>query len=313
MADDAKSKRIKVEEVKDVDEDQTEKVTEPEVAEKSVETPKSSVSPNEENVIEEIEPKVESSETESEDAKKADSPASEAEKKISSFSLADVKKSDTSVKTAKEEEPLDLTSTARTENAEEEPEDKSSSAPETEKAKDWLSDVKPEETMTDEKEGGGKKKFFVILLILVILGGVIAGGVYYYQTNMANISESTSEPTPVVEEPTPTPNATEASNSAEIDYSKYSVSVLNGSGIVGEAGKAAALLDDFEFKSVDTGNAGSYDYTKTEVATKEDVPTALYDEIQTALEENYVITKADKSLDEEYAYDIEIIVGTETN
>lgn len=175
--------------------------------------------------------------------------------------------------------------------------------------KEWLKDIKPEIEGDTQNSSGGKKIFFFIL-ILVIVAGLIGGGIYYYQTQMAPLdTESTNEVMEKIAEPTSTPEEEEASPSAEMSLDTYSVNVLNGSGIAGEAGKVSTALEAEGFENIDTGNASSYDYIETEVSLKEEVPTTVYDAIKNALEDTYIITKGDE-LDEDSEFDIEIIVGS---
>jgi hypothetical protein len=244
--------------------------------------------------------------------------------KISSFAQVDVEKNEkvpseekedneTSKDEVQKEETLDLSSEKKDDEKEkastptdDKPEE------EKEKAENWLSDVKPEENTEEEGGGGGKKKVFFIILILVIIAGIVAGGVYYYQTNMSGDVQVTEtviqeEAAPVVVEDLDEEDAT---GSAEIDQTKYLVNILNGSGVAGEAGKVAVLLNDLEFDTVDTSNAQSYDYIGTEVWYKESVDEETIESIKSSIEEDYIVTEADENLDDDHDYDIEIIVGS---
>ena len=153
--------------------------------------------------------------------------------------------------------------------------------------------------------------FFAFLLGLTLGAGLI-GGIFYYRSRVDNafknevVEEATVSETDL-EASSPAP--AETSTEAEIDLSEYTVQILNGSGIAGEAGRVEALLNNAEITDTTKGNAGSYDFTKTEVALKKDVPSAVYDEIADALP-SYVVTEADP-LGEIADYDIIITVGSE--
>jgi hypothetical protein len=145
---------------------------------------------------------------------------------------------------------------------------------------------------------------FLILSFLVgfILGGVLVGGVFYWKNSVAEGSkqESTPKPTPVViSTPTPEPE--------EIDLSKYSVQVLNGSGITGAAAAVQGLLKEQGFENIEIGNATSSGFTNTEVRLKKDVPNEVYEQIKKSLSDYSVIK--DSLLAKDDSYDIIITVG----
>ena len=163
------------------------------------------------------------------------------------------------------------------EETEEKPGDSSVS---TEEAKKWLKGVSPE----IETEGGGEKgsklKILVIILVVGVILGIIAGGFYYYRSRVSKkVVGPLPTPTPVSSTPTPTPSEV----IEELDLSEYSVSLLNGSGVPGEAGNAEELLSELEFADIKTGNAESYDYEQTEVSLKKNLPQGVYSKIEAAL------------------------------
>src|SRR4030065_6477 len=88
---------------------------------------------------------------------------------------------------------------------------------------------------------------------------------------------------------------------------KYSVQILNGSGIAGEAGRVEKLLNTAGFTNTKTGNAQSYDFQETEVAVKKGDPDILFNNVEKALS-SYKITKIDP-LNESSSFDIIITVG----
>jgi flagellar basal body-associated protein FliL len=177
-----------------------------------------------------------------------------------------------------------------------------------EDVKEWLKDVRPDTTKEVEKGRGPALKIVLTITAVLAVLGIIAGGVYYYQTGFNKEAETTSdeqeqvEAPDVTEAPEPTPE--------DVDLSEFSVNILNGSGIAGEAGKVDALLTELSFKETDTGNADSYDYTTTIVSLKESVSDEVYNKIKEALTESYMIEKSDETLEEDSAFDVKIIVGS---
>jgi hypothetical protein len=167
----------------------------------------------------------------------------------------------------------------------------------------------------DEKEGEVKKKgqgffkIFLIILTIISLLVVIAGGIYFYQKNIANktVPANETKVTKVTETPTATP--TKAPETENLDYSKYSLQILNGSGVPGEAGKAKDLLADYDFKTVVAGNANSYDYEKTVISLKEGVPDQVFTDLSKTLDSTYDIESKKEVLEDSSNYDVVITVG----
>jgi len=170
--------------------------------------------------------------------------------------------------------------------------------------KEWLKDVRPDTTKEVEKSGKPFLKVFLIFMVLLAIGGAVAGGIFYYKNNVGTpvTTDEQEEATGPTSTTTPTPE--------EVDFSEMTVSILNGSGVAGEAGNAAALIEDLGLSEPNTGNADSYDYTTTSISLKESVPSSLYESIKDKLSEEYIIEKSDTPLEEDSSYDIIIIVGT---
>ncbi len=179
-----------------------------------------------------------------------------------------------------------------------------------EEVKDWLKDVRPDITKEQEKGGGSPIfKWLAVLVILLMVGGAIAGGIYYYRQNVPQTEESEQEgqEPPAEEQPQEEPTVTPTPE--EVDLSIYSVSVLNGSGVAGEAGKIADLLEEGGFSNPNAANADSQDFTDTIVEHKETVPQSVIDEVVSSLEENYTIEVSGDLIAEDGDYDIVVTVG----
>lgn len=128
---------------------------------------------------------------------------------------------------------------------------------------------------------------FVIIIPGIFLLGALLGGIYFYQKNVnSDVPPSPSPTLTVVTQGTNSPTATPA---ATVDFTKYAINIMNGSGIVGEAGKVKTLVEGAGFKVSATGNASSYDYTKTVIKAKADVPADFLAKLSTTLSKNYVL------------------------
>lgn len=140
-----------------------------------------------------------------------------------------------------------------------------------------------------------------LIILAVILVALLAFGVV-----AAVRKGSTPEPSP-----TPSPLATPAPSPSPtpepVVMSDLQVNVLNGSGVPGEAGKVAKLLEELDIVEPDTGNAENYDYTTTYVSLKPNLPTSVYDSIKSVLAD-YTVMQGDP-LEEDHDYDVVVIVG----
>ena len=121
-----------------------------------------------------------------------------------------------------------------------------------------------------------------ILLLGLLLGGVFA---YYRGLNGINKPSPKSSPTPaasaIPSNPTPTPQA------KKIDLTKYAITLLNGSGVAGEASKVKTLLETAGFKVSSTGNAKTYDFEKTEISVKSGIEADFVKSLVSTLSKSY--------------------------
>lgn len=160
-----------------------------------------------------------------------------------------------------------------------------------------------------------KMPFWVMFLAFLVglsLGAGLIGGIFYFKSHVDKLNSlsGTPSPKPVLSlAPAPLESNTASSSASPVskpDLSQYTVQVLNGSGIKGEAAKVEALLKEAGFTNIKTGNASRYDYEETEVSLKKGVETALMETITKALE-GYSIKELTTSSP---IYDILITVGS---
>jgi hypothetical protein len=165
----------------------------------------------------------------------------------------------------------------------------------------------------DHKKSNRKinlKLLFGLTILIALIIGFVAGGLYVYTSGINGLDNggaaeetpapsSAPDPTP---EPTPTPEP--------VDVSEFTVSILNGSGVIGAAGEAESLLEDAGFTVGNTGNASRFNYTDTVIQVKDGVVQSVIDQLEKALSEEYSVEVGDE-LPETSKYDIVITVGTE--
>jgi len=151
-----------------------------------------------------------------------------------------------------------------------------------------------------------KSPVFWIIIPGIFLLGAILGGIVFYQKGVNTIKVDESPLPTATSEASATPSSTP---SAKIDLSKYDVTVLNGSGIAGEAGKVKDLLTTAGFSVVSTGNASTYDYTKTIIKAKSTVEDTVIQELRDSLSKTYMIGD-DQTLSSSSTMDIQVVVGS---
>lgn len=159
----------------------------------------------------------------------------------------------------------------------------------------------------------------LIALLLVLW---IGGGVYFYFNIYSKKSDLPLSEAPKTDKPTTengklktdnriSPEATSsasATSSGELDFSKYSIAVLNGSGRAGEAGRLESILKEEGFNVTEVGNADRSDYEQTEIRHKEAVPEEVILELDKSLKSVYSEIVSRK-LEEDSVTDIVIIIG----
>lgn len=139
----------------------------------------------------------------------------------------------------------------------------------------------------------------VIIFVLVIGYGIISSN-----KATSNIPEPSPSPSPstqvIISSPSPEP---------VIDLEDYSLSILNGAGIAGEASLVQEDLEALGFKDIDTGNADNYDFTDTIISYKKDTPKQALNSIEEALEDQYTVILDEDFLANSNDYDVLVTIG----
>ena len=93
-----------------------------------------------------------------------------------------------------------------------------------------------------------------------------------------------------------------------LDRSKLSVTVQNGSGIEGVAGKAANILKGFGYNVPTTGNADNYNYKGITIKVKKDKSEFL-ELLKKDLSKKYTVKESSSDLSDDLPTDALIIIG----
>jgi len=123
------------------------------------------------------------------------------------------------------------------------------------------------------------KRFIYLIIAIVILLLLFLGSRFLGQNKNQNInvptqvptleSSPSGSPTPSpTTTPIPTPTINPVDKSTGLNRSKLSVTVQNGSGQAGVAGKAADILKNLGYNVVSSSNANNYDYINVSIQVK---------------------------------------------
>ncbi len=151
----------------------------------------------------------------------------------------------------------------------------------------------------------GNRKLIFLVVVAILLGVGAAGFMFMRGSSKSTANtDNTPTSTPFVEEPMPT-------EAPMVNKSDLKVKILNGSGVVGEAGKVQKILEGADFTVDSTGNADAYDHKTTEIQAKSSVSTEITDELTDLLKVDY--TPEVTSLADDEDVDIIIVVGARKN
>ena len=92
----------------------------------------------------------------------------------------------------------------------------------------------------------------------------------------------------------------------------YSIRVLNGSGITGEAAKVKTLLEEKGFEIASVGNAATSDYTKTVITAQEDTDEEYLNELIKALQDDYSVNSVVEDAPSSQTADVVVTVGSDS-
>lgn len=168
------------------------------------------------------------------------------------------------------------------------------------------------------QKSSNKKRLVIIFVVLFWVIVIALGALYLLGSSAKHPTSSPTNPIPTSQVSAPpgasstsaqltaTPSAAVSPTAASASLTSLSVSVLNGSGIPGAAGKVASALKSAGFSSVTTGNAAAYTYTGLTVYVKNsDNLSAVKQAIATAEPNQQATTSVKASI----PTDVEIIIG----
>lgn len=187
--------------------------------------------------------------------------------------------------------------------------------PTSDEVKEWLKDIRPDNTKETVKDGGNWGSKIMIALLVLLAMGLLGGGFYYFTNSMNGEGNQTANTnatgnTGLTPTPTEAPSVTPTSMPEAVDYSKLTLQILNGSGKPGEAGKAQALVADLKFKDTKTGNAPNFNFKETKVEMKSGVAASAFETLKEKLGKTYKVEASAETLPASSTYDVVITVGS---
>lgn len=159
------------------------------------------------------------------------------------------------------------------------------------------------ETFLHTKKGKIRVAFLGALIVTAFVIGLFIFRKSAIKSNGEKLHDSALSPTPAEESP-----ISPAPTQEEVDISAYTIVILNGSGIAGEAARVKAALEQEGFTVVSIGNADQSDYENTMIQIKKDTPQAFMGMLKSVLEKTYVFGETE-ALSKQEESDVRIIIG----
>jgi flagellar basal body-associated protein FliL len=165
------------------------------------------------------------------------------------------------------------------------------------------------------QKASNKRRLVIIFLVVFLLIVAALGALYLLGSSAKHQSNPPTNPIPTAQtaaSPTPasisaqltvTPAATV---SPSVALTSLTVSVLNGSGIPGAAGKVASALKSAGFSNVTTGNASVFTYTGITVYVKNSDNLSAVKQALASAEPNEQVTTSVKAT---IPTDVQVIIG----
>lgn len=147
-------------------------------------------------------------------------------------------------------------------------------------------------------------RWILILIILFLMG--LVGGLFYFFWFQSKPETKQQSSLKTVAVYTPTPTVDQA------EKSKYTIKVLNGSGISGQAAAGRDLLKSKSYTISSIGNADKSTYTKTVIQTKDKVSKIFVSGLKADLSSNYTVDDTISTLNSTEQTDVVVIIGSES-
>lgn len=204
-----------------------------------------------------------------------------------------------------QENPLEK-STAISSQTESQMPTSATSTPEKSDLVDTIFPAKAEEVNLAVNPPQKSSKVRILLLVAVFIAGAIIGSLTMYYVVIKPSGKAFFGEKPV---PTVTPTQVLTPTEEPIDLGRYSIKVLNGSKIKGEAAKLEVNLETDGFKVLSAGNATSSAFAETMIRVKKNTDKTYLEKLKGFLAKSYVLAEI-QELDGSEKTDVVIIIGS---
>jgi LytR cell envelope-related transcriptional attenuator len=159
--------------------------------------------------------------------------------------------------------------------------------------------------------------FFVVAFLAFILGlGAMAAVSYFglISLPLPKLSLTSNVGSLLGAKPTPTAQPTQIAAPTEVpvNLAQYTIAVLNGSGITGQAGKIKDSLTSGGFTVNSTGNAANANFTKTEISAKKSVSPAYVSKLEDELKKTLDVDSTVATSPDSDSTDVTVTLGSST-
>ncbi len=131
--------------------------------------------------------------------------------------------------------------------------------------------------------------FWLIAIISFVVGLLSMAALNFFLPNAGMSAGIFFFSKPIAASPTPKPTSTPSPTAKVLNLAEFSIEILNGSGITGEATKLKELLVTDGFKVSTVGNADSSDYTDTIIFAKKNVSAEYLINLKEKLNKTYTL------------------------
>lgn len=164
-----------------------------------------------------------------------------------------------------------------------------------------------EEVEPSDKNTLGKK---ILLFLVCFIGTILLVGTHF-GAYMFGLQQGREAEKKVAEQASAKPTSVPSPTSKQIDLSAYSIAVLNGSGLPGQAAAVKKILEDTGFTVATIDNADKSDYQKTTIQAKKSVSSDFTQKLKDSLSKTYRVDETITPLESTATSDIVVTVGKE--
>lgn len=165
-------------------------------------------------------------------------------------------------------------------------------------------------TGSSEKEANKKSPLILLFIVFLICGFVVGISILFLLSKNNYKLPNVASLVPFGKHaPTPTAVAAATPTPEKVDIAKYTIRVLNGSGVAGAAGQTKDDLTSEGFTVTATGNATD-DVTETTISAKSSVDQAALSKLTEALSKKYTVSSQIGSLQDSENTDIVVTIST---